>query len=362
MEDSNFNFTKDPELINLHEFEKRSSKILSKWANAYFSTGSCDETCLDENITAFQKIKLYPRIMKNISHPDLSTSIFGHQFSLPFGFAPSAFQKLAHEDGELATARIASDSNTLMILSQGSTYSLEDVHQEGGDGIRWFQCEFLKDRDLMAEQIQRAKDNGYTALVITCDISICGKRERIMRINSKEKHFPPAPNFQSLIEKYGEDGIDDQFEPVLNWSMIKWLKGITNLKVILKGVCHPEDAQAALSAGVDGIIVSNHGGRQLDSAAASIDLLAGVVDAVGGRIPVMMDGGVRRGGDVLKALAVGADFVFIGRPVIWGLACGGQKGVQGVVDILRKELEIDMTLTGVGTVGNISRQIIFSMN
>jgi isopentenyl diphosphate isomerase/L-lactate dehydrogenase-like FMN-dependent dehydrogenase len=291
----------------------------------------------------------------------MAVEILGERISFPVLLAPTAFQRLAHPEGERATARAAKQAGTILVASSLSTIPLEAIAKEGGP--LWFQLYLFRERTLSAELVERAEAAGYRAICLTVTVPVQGNRERDTR---NRFHLPPGlemANFtgldQSRFPEVAESGlgayIGRQFDPALDWSAVEWLRARTKLPILLKGVVTAEDARIATDHGVAGIIVSNHGGRQLDGAEPTILALPRVVDAIEGRIPVLVDGGIRRGTDVVKALAIGARAVLIGRPYLWGLAVDGEKGVERVLTLLRREVERTIQLLGAPTVSALGR-------
>jgi 4-hydroxymandelate oxidase len=276
--------------------------------------------------------------------------------------APTAFHRLAHPDGEIATARGAASAGTLMVVSTISTTSMEDV-AAAVDSPKWFQLYMHKDRELTAGLLKRAHESGYLAIVLTVDTPLLGRRLRDERNNftlpdgiglANLEGVPlPAEPGSNLFRYFA-----DQLEIAMTWEDVAWLRGLSPLPILLKGILTGEDARLAVEAGVEGIVVSNHGGRQLDGAPATLDVLPEVVEAVGGRAEVYLDGGVRRGADVLKALGLGARAVLVGRPVLWGLSVNGEAGVTEVLTMLKAELTLAMTLAGRRSVGDVDRSLV----
>ena len=311
-----------------------------------------------------------PRLLVDVSRVDPSTSVLGEKIAFPVLLAPTAFNRLARPDGELAAARAAGGAQTVMVVSTVSTFTIEDI-AAASTGPLWFQLYVYKDRGLTRDLVVRATTAGYRALVLTVDSPWLGRRERDVR---NQFTLPPGmtiANFETAQGRagqatgWGEGSYSDfatyvrnLFDPSLTWDVIGWLRSITSLPILVKGILTPEDASLALQAGASGIIVSNHGGRQLDGVEPSVAVLPRVMDAVRGEVEVLMDGGVRRGTDVLKALALGARAVLIGRPYLWGLAADGEAGVRRVLDLLRAELELAMALSGRPTIASIDRSLV----
>uniref|UniRef100_A0A3Q4BV23 (S)-2-hydroxy-acid oxidase n=1 Tax=Mola mola TaxID=94237 RepID=A0A3Q4BV23_MOLML len=349
-------------MVCLTDFENYAKEHLSKAAWDYYA-GGADEGCTrDDNLLAYKRIRLRPRILRDVSVSDTRTTVQGTQINFPIGIAPSAFQCLAWHEGEVATARATESLNTCYITSTYSTCSVEEIVAAAPDGYRWFQLYVYRDRKLTEQIVHRVEALGYKALVLTVDVPYTGKRRNNLRNQFK---LPPHLKIKNLdgvsqetagMDEYGI--LVNTLDPSISWKDVNWLKSITRLPVIIKGVLTKEDAELAVEHGVQGIIVSNHGGRQLDGCLASIDALPEIVDTVQGRIEVYLDGGIRTGSDVLKSLALGAKCVFIGRPAVWGLAYKGEEGVKEVLQILNDEFRLSMALSGCRNVAEINRNLI----
>ncbi|KAF0693585.1 Aste57867_15450 [Aphanomyces stellatus] len=340
--------------LSVDEFEAHAKEYLPKAALDYYVSGADDMISLKENRLAFQRLKLMPRVLRDVSHIDTSTTVLGQRIKTPVCIAPTAMQRMAHPDGELASTRAASAAGACYILSTISTTSLEDVAAANGAGLRWYQLYIFKasrlsfpDRELTRDLVVRAEAAGYKALVLTVDTPILGNRQADLRngfrLPAYVTHLHMA-NFAggrhaTGINEVGLSGYAKElFDTNLTWQDVAWLKSITKLPIVVKGVLTPEDAIQACDVGCAGILVSNHGARQLDTVPATIEALPAIVAAVKGRAEVYLDGGVRRGTDVFKALALGARCVFVGRPVLWGLTHSGEAGVSEVLRILTGEL------------------------
>jgi len=340
--------------VNLFDYEELAQQRLGPLAWDYYSSGAMDEVTLRDNREAFERIAIRYHVLAGTAERDLSTQILGQRHDLPLLIAPTAFARLAHEDGENGVARAAAAAGVTQVLSTLSTTSLEEVAQAAPDGTRWFQLYVFKDRGLTADLVRRAEAAGYQAIVMTVDAPLLGRRERDARNRFTLPEGLTAANLSSQLARIPSDGTDSglfQFfasvlDPGLTWDDLEWLASLTTLPVLVKGVVRGDDAERAIEHGAGGVIVSNHGGRQLDTSISSIDALSEVAEAVDGRGAVLMDGGVRRGTDIVKALALGANAVLIGRPVLWGLAVGGEEGVRHVLRILREELDLAMALCG----------------
>lgn len=352
--------------INIFDLEEVAKTKLTTLAYDYYSSGACDENTVRANMSAFQDIWLRPRMLVDVSKRDMSTTVLGHKVSAPILIAPAAFQGLAHAEGELATARAADKFGTTMILSTLSNHSIEEV-RAAGSGNLWFQLYVYKDKEVTRSLVERAEAAGYTALVLTVDSPLLGRRERDVR---NKFNLPAGLVCKNFIGNYleqlpgdsAESGlasyISSLYDTSLSWKDLAWFKSITKLPVLVKGILRADDAERAIEYGADGIVVSNHGGRQLDTTIPTIHALPQVVEAVGGRVEVYMDGGIRRGTDVLKAIALGARAVLIGRPMLWGLSVAGQSGVLTVLDMLRTEFDLSMALSGCPTIGDITMDLI----
>jgi (S)-2-hydroxy-acid oxidase len=344
-------------------------------------SGANDEISLSRNKSYFNKILMYPKILKDVSRTDLNTVILGRKISSPILIAPTALHKLAHPEGELATARAAKEADTIMILSTMSSVSMEKVAEANGDGERWLQLYVMKDEIQTIEILKLAEKSGYTGIMITVDAPVLGSRERDFQIKFK---VPQGVKFENLeytlkrptkvkkdIEKILEDNgsKSELFEffaknnkTSLTWDFIPWIRKHSKLKIILKGVHRVDDALIASKLGVDAIMVSNHGARQLDTVPSTIEMLTPISKALknipDNKIEIYVDGGISRGTDVFKALALGAKAVFIGRPILWGLACDGEKGVIRVLDLLKNELILAMKLSGCQSLDEINEDYI----
>uniref|UniRef100_A0A8C6TDM4 (S)-2-hydroxy-acid oxidase n=1 Tax=Neogobius melanostomus TaxID=47308 RepID=A0A8C6TDM4_9GOBI len=350
-------------MVCLTDFEEYAKEHLSKATWDYYAAGA-DECCTrDDNVLAYKRIRLRPRILRDVSVCDTRTTVQGTEISFPVGIAPTAFHCLAWPEGELATARATEALNTCYIASTYSTCSVEEIVAAAPRGFRWFQLYVYRDRKLSEHIVHRVEGLGYKALVLTVDVPYTGKRRNDIRNQFKLPPHLKVKNFDGIFqpatagpEEYGIPA--NTLDPSISWQDIYWLQSITRLPIIIKGILTEEDAELAVQHGVQGIIVSNHGGRQLDGGPATIDAIAEIVDTVQGRIEVYMDGGIRTGSDVLKALALGAKCVFIGRPAIWGLAYKGEEGVREVLQILNDEFRLSMALSGCRNVDEINRSLI----
>jgi 4-hydroxymandelate oxidase len=347
--------------VTVEDFEEQARERLPQLVYDYYAGGAGDEWTLRENRRAFERWVFRPRFLVDCSNVDLRTTVLGQEIDFPVMVAPTAFHRLADPDGELATARGTAKAGTVMVLSTISTASIEDVGSVGGP--KWFQLYVHRDRELTADLVERARVSGYSAIVMTVDAPLLGRRLRDERnsftlpegigLANLEGIPLPAEPGSNLFRYFAS-----QLDPAITWEDVRWLRELSPLPVVLKGILTAEDAKLAVDVGVEGIVVSNHGGRQLDGAPATMDVLPEVVEAVDGQAEVYLDGGVRRGTDALKALALGARAVMVGRPVLWGLAANGQAGVAEVLTMLKAELGLAMTLTGRGKVEDVDRSLV----
>lgn len=359
-----------PPFLNLLTCEALARERISQMAYDYYAGGARDEVTLRENRDAYERLALRYRVLRDIAERDLSVKLLGKEISLPVVVAPTAFHRLACEDGELATARAAGGAGTIMTLSTISTCPMEEV-VEASDGPVWFQLYVFRDREATADVVRRAEAAGCEALVLTVDAQVWGVRERDVHNQFALPDGITLPNLAGALSRVdrveGHSGlgayVNRLFDPSLSWDDLGWLADITELPVLVKGVVHPEDARLAIEYGASGVVVSNHGGRQLDTSVATIRALPDVAAAVdealaaAGRtraeFPVLVDGGVRRGTDVVKAIALGADAVCVGRPVLWGLGAAGQAGARRVLELLRAEFDTAVALCGARTPAEI---------
>ncbi len=330
--------------INVWDYERLAEEMLDANAYAYFAGGAGDEVTLRENLAAFERRKLRPRVLVDVRTVSTATTVLGTEVALPILIAPLALQRMAHPDGELATARAAAAAGTIMCLSTASTAPPADVAAAAPDAPRWFQVYVFGDRSATEELIAEAVDHHFSALVLTVDTPYLGRRERDIRVD-----FQIPEHLTITGDIFGQG-----FDASLSWRDLEWLAGY-ELPVVVKGILTAEDARLACEHGAAAIVVSNHGGRQLDGVPASLDALEEVVAAVDGRAEVLLDGGVRRGTDVLKALALGARAVLIGRAMVWGLAASGEEGVTDVLRLLQKEVELGLALLGCASPADVTR-------
>ncbi len=352
--------------LNVHEYESRAKTSLAEMAYDYYAGGSWDEVTLRENCSDFGRLAIMPHMLVDLTDLDMSTELFGDKISMPLIIAPTAFHGLATPDGETATARAAHRAGTIMTLSTLANYSIEEV-QAAAPSPKWFQLYVYKDREVTKDLVQRAEACGYKALVLTVDSPILGRREKDVRNrfklpdNFRLGHFEggmlanlPADVADSGLAAY----ISSLYDISLNWKHVQWLSEITKLPILLKGILRADDAALGVKNGAAGIIVSNHGGRQLDSAPSTISVLSEIVEAVDGRVPVLLDSGIRRGTDIFKAIALGATAVLTGRPILWGLATGGENGAYEVLEMLRSEFKLTMQLSGCPNLSSITPDMV----
>ncbi|KAA1380286.1 alpha-hydroxy acid oxidase [Aeromicrobium fastidiosum] len=326
-----------------HDFEARAAELLDAGAHGYFAGGAGDELTLRDNEASWGRVALTPRVLVDVAHRDTSVTLLGRERAHPFLVAPTAYQLEAHQDGETGTARAAAATGSIMVLSSQTTTDPREVAAAVGTADRWFQLYVYRDRGLSHDLVAAAREGGYEALVITVDFPFGGRRERTERSGFTLSHPPFVDGLAgplSLAERHA------MHDPTLTWDDIAAFGEASGLPVVLKGILHPADAARAVDAGVAGIVVSNHGGRQLDTVLSGADALGPVVEAVDGRIDVLVDGGIRRGWDAAKALALGADAVLVGRPVLWGLACEGAAGAQQALEQLVEEFDETLGLLG----------------
>jgi 4-hydroxymandelate oxidase len=381
--------SKDKRLLTVGDYERAARKALSSMAYDYYRSGADAERALRRNERAFRRLVIWYRVLCDVAERDLSTTVLGFPVSSPILIAPTAYHRLAHPDGEIATARAAAEVGTIYCASTLATTTLEEV-AEATSAPKWFQLYVHKDRAFTESLVHRAESAGYEALVVTVDTPLLGRRVRDERNRfdlppglvmanlvsalaerpsdeggpheAREASSPSAPPHArasgaapaSLLSSYVAQRHDASF----SWKDLDWLRSLSHLPILLKGIVRADDATRAVEAGVSGIIVSNHGGRQLDGAPATLEALPGVVQAAAGRCEVFMDGGVRWGDDVFKALALGARAVLVGRPVLWGLAAAGQAGVADVLRLLSGELSRTMALAGCATIADIDRTMV----
>lgn len=351
--------------VNLHEYEALARERLPSMVYDYFAEGANDEVTLTENLRSWQRLRLHPRLLVDVSRIDTATTVLGRTVSMPVLTAPCSFNALAHPEGECAVARAASAAGIIQIVSMTASRSIEEIAAVS-QGPRWFQLICFRDREITRDLVRRAEAAQCSALCLTIDQPLQGRRERDLR---NRFQLPPGITMKNL-EPYAADRlpaddssplakyVDAMFDASHTWEMVSWLRSVTHLPILAKGILTAEGANLALEHGAAGVIVSNHGGRQLDGVVSTCEALPAVVEAVGGRAEVLVDAGIRRGTDVLRALALGARAVIIGRPYLWALAVDGEQGVSRVLDLLREEIILAMGLTGRPTVAQIDRTLL----
>lgn len=353
-----------PEFENLRQLKDLARGNVSEAAYDYVAGGAGDERTLEGNRHAYDNWELIHRVLRDVSDCDTRTTVLGEEIDFPAMVAPTAFHQLMHEQGETATARGTARAGTLYVASTLATRSLEAI-AGASDGPRWYQLYIYRDRNLTESLVERAEKAGYQALVLTVDSPVWGRRERDVRNGFSLPDGMGLANFEDLEQEdlpdegAGVNGlaeyVSNQLDASLTWEDVQWLNDMTELPLLIKGIVDPEDARQAMRHGCDGVVVSNHGGRQLDAGIPTIEALSDVAGAVGDEGEVYLDGGIRRGTDVLIALALGARAVLVGRPVLWSLAVGGEDGVHRTLRMLHEEIENAMALCGVREVGEITR-------
>ncbi|WP_342634987.1 alpha-hydroxy acid oxidase [Rhodoplanes roseus] len=343
-------------VVNLRTLEQQAAKVLPEFGFHFIAGGSGDEWTLRENEMAFDRLTIEPRYLPGVASADLRTTILGSAVSAPIITAPMGLQGLAHSSKEVGSARGTIAAGGLYVTTSVSTLSLEEIASACEAGPKWFQIYVPEDRDYAREQLQRAKQAGYTAIVLTVDATTYGNRERAAMLGLRA---PPRLEFGNTpISPALAGRTPDMHKTALDWGDVAFCVAETGLPLVLKGVMTPALARDAVRHGCAGIWVSNHGGRQLDHLAGSISVLPRIVDAVDGKVPIIIDGGIRRGHDVFSAIALGASVVAIGRPVLYGLALGGAKGVEAVYARLRAELAMTMQLAGAGSIADITPDFV----
>lgn len=356
---------------SISELEVLSRQKLSPEAYGYVAGGAGLELTVAANRRAFERVEILPRMLNDVSVRDLNTEILGTRMPAPLMLAPVGVQSIVHPEGELAAARAAAAQGVPLILSTASSHTIEDVAQAMGQASRWFQLYWPKDRELALSFLERATRSGYEVLVVTLDTTMLGWRPRDLNLaylpflkGEGIANYLSDPVFQAALPPGSENdpGIAighwaHQFtNPSLTWEDLRWLRQQTDMPIVLKGILHPEDARRSQQEGANGVIVSNHGGRQVDGAIASLRALPAIREALGKQFPILLDGGIRGGSDVIKALSLGADAVCIGRPFIWGLALDGQAGVDYVLRCLLAEIDLTLALSGYSSVDQLNAQ------
>ncbi len=361
--------------VAVADLEERAKAAMDPKAANYVWAGAGSEDTIDANTEAFRPRRIVPRMLRDVAERDLSTTLLGTAMPAPLLLAPIGVQKVVHSDGELATARAAAAVGVPMIASTAAHFSLEEIAEAGGDAPRWFQLYWPNDLELARSMVERAERAGYGAIVLTVDTFIPGWKPRDLQqawlpfLNGMGvANYFQDPVFRAALEKPPEEDVGAatghflgiQANPSLNWDDLAQLREMTSLPIVIKGIQHPDDAREAARRGIDGIVVSNHGGRQVDGAIASLDALPAIAAAAGDDLTILFDSGVRSGADVLKALALGADAVCLGRPYIWGLALDGQAGVEAVLKMVLAELDLTMALCGLTRPGEIGPELLSS--
>jgi lactate 2-monooxygenase len=347
--------------VSIAELERRAIEAMEPRAANYVGAGAGSEDTIRANVEAFGRHRIVPRMLRDVAARDLSTTVLGTKMAAPLMLAPIGVQKVLDEEGELASARAAAAVGTPMIASTASHFTLEEIATAGGEAPRWFQLYWANDLHLVESFVGRAERAGYEAIVVTVDTFIPGWKPRDLQQawlpfleGSGNANYLQDPVFRAGLDRTPEEDLGAATghylgvlsNPSLTWDDLAQLREMTSLPILVKGIQHPDDAREAASRGIDGIVVSNHGGRQVDGAIASLDALPPIAEAVGGELAILFDSGVRTGTDLLKALALGADAVCLGRPYVWGLALDGQAGVEAVLKMILGELDLTMALCG----------------
>ncbi|WP_102028353.1 alpha-hydroxy-acid oxidizing protein [Salirhabdus sp. Marseille-P4669] len=367
------NSQKTKPIYHFSDLEKDAQNAIRPEVFTYIQSGSGNEETLEDNVRAFRKWKIVPQFLHDVSILDLSISILGESYEHPFLLAPVGHLGAVHPNGELAVARAAKNTRVPFIGSTVTTFSLEEIARELGNTPRWFQLYWSKDRELTASLVKRAEKAGYSAILVTIDTPILGFREADLtnqffplREGYGSGNYFSDPVFRKRLKETPEENPDAAieellkivFHPALSWKDLRFIRELTNLPIFLKGVLHPKDGRKALEYGMDGIVVSNHGGRQLDGVIASLDALPQIVKEVKGEIPILFDSGIRRGTDVLKAIALGATGVLLGRPYVYGLARNGFEGVVEVLDHFRNDIDVSLATAGKARISELDSTIL----
>ena len=341
---------------------ERARASMDPAAYDYYAGGADDETSLAENEAAWQRLRLRPHVLRDVGAVDPSTTVLGQHVASPILVAPTAYHRMAHDEGELATARGTHAAGTLLCVSTLATTSLEDVAAAAPHVTRWFQLYIRRDRAFTMELIARAAAAGYSAIVLTVDVPVLGRRWRDERNDFSLPDGMLMANIGTAPPKVEGSGLaayaDAEFDPSLTFDDITWLREISDLPVVVKGVIRGDDAAQCVEAGAAGVVVSNHGARQLDTVVATADAVRDVAESVAGAAEVYVDGGIRRGTDVVKAIAMGARAVLVGRPILWGLATGGAEGVRAVLEELTEEFVRALMLCGAATPDDITPDLL----
>ena len=352
--------TTQPTLLTVGDYEARAKETMPKalFDRLFGDLGAPDWTTNTTNVTAMEAVKLRPRVLTGVGQKDMTVEVLGEEISFPVMLAPTGTHQRAHPLGELAATRAAGAAGTILGLSTASSFSIEEVAEVATSPL-WFQLYFFRDRELTEILVRRAEQSGYKAIMLTVDNVGATSREREYRYAYILEAERSLKNFDGieLANIPARDNFVESFEPALSWSDVEWLRSLTSMPLIIKGIQTAEDARLCAEYGAEALVVSNHGGHALQGTEGTIDMLPQVADAVGDRMEIYLDGGVRKGADVLKALSMGARAVFIGRPIFWGLSIGGEEGVRNVLEILRNELSVTMGLCGVSDVKTVDRSL-----
>jgi lactate 2-monooxygenase len=356
--------------VSAMQLEERAREVLSAQAFGYVAGGAGAERTVRANLRAFERWRIVPRMLRDVSERDLRTVVLGTSMPAPLLLAPVGVQSIINPEAELAAARAAASQRVPFILSTAASHTIEEVAEAMGEGSRWYQLYWPKDRELAASFVTRAERAGYEAIAVTLDTWMLGWRPRDLQLaylpflkGEGVANYFSDPVFRGALTSPPEEDPGAaighwayQFaNPSVTWTELSWLREQTGLPLLLKGILHAEDARRALDAGVDGLIVSNHGGRQVDGAIGALDALPEICEVVGGRLPVLFDSGIRTGSDIFKALALGAEAVCVGRPYVWGLALDGQQGVEHVLRCLLAELDLTLALSGYTRAGQLDQ-------
>lgn len=352
-----------PADLDMVALEALAAEQIGEMAYAYYSGGAEEETLIAENEVAWRRHRLHPKVLRDVSTISTSTTVLGDEVMLPVLVAPTAIQKLAHPEGEAATARGAALAGTVMCLSSLSNTPLEEVASAGAGAPQWMQIYILRDRARTRDMVERVVAAGYRALVLTVDAPVSGRRSSEIRKQVRLPQDLELPNLEdSTSARASDEGfmsvVSREFDPAITFDDVTWLAEISGLPVLAKGVVRGDDASQCIDAGAAGVVVSNHGARQLDDAPATADVLKEVVDAVAGRGEVYVDGGVRRPSDVVKAISIGAQAVLLGRPILWSLAAGGADGVGGLLSWFAIEMRRTMALCGTPSIADIDASLV----
>ena len=347
------------DVLSLPEMEERARGCMSHMAYEFVAAGAADEHTVRWNHEAYQRIRLRTHVLRDVATVDTGITLLGRELLFPILLAPTAYHRAIHPEGEIATARGASAANATWVVSASSTTAIEEIAKVATSPL-WFQLYVQSDREFTREQVQRAEDAGCQALCLTVDTPSLGARNRQTRAEFQLPDGVTTPHLYDVGK--GRRQIMDPRRVAVTWNDVEWLRSIARVPVLLKGILDRDDAELAIQRGASGILVSNHGGRNLDTVPATIDALPEVVERVAGRIPVLVDGGIRRGTDILKALALGANAVLIGRPYCFGLSVGGSDGVRRVDDILRQELEMAMMFTGCASIDAVDASVLWQQH